>query len=61
VARLDEAAKAADEVEEDEENPSAGPLALAIDLGEAADAAAGVAETAGTRGGAPTPEASGAG
>jgi exoribonuclease-2 len=61
VARLDEAAKAADEVEEDEENPSAGPLALAIDMGEAADAAAGVAETAGTRGGAPTPEASGAG
>jgi hypothetical protein len=34
---------------------------LAIDMGEPADAGAGVAETAGTRGGAPTPEASGAG
>jgi exoribonuclease-2 len=39
VARLDEAAgsaavEEADEAEEDEENPAAGPLALAIDLAE---------------------------
>jgi len=34
VARLDEAATTTEEVEEDEESPAAGPLSLAIDLGD---------------------------
>jgi exoribonuclease-2 len=55
VARLDEAAGgvAAEEADEDEESPAAGPLSLAIDLAEPGAGTDGTAQGQGT-GGAPT-------